>query len=472
MGSHFTEASCIKTLLSLLILLVFSFITAEEEATQNEISKGSPVVYSKDEFVQKFIEATGLAEAYNAKIESAELDYDIVTAQYFPRLKLIFGIGPHPHYTYEKSAILPDGDNDGLPEVKESKWHKYYDNYGVAIRAKGEFVLPLYTFGKFRTGRNAAKAQIEVRRAEAEIAKLRIRKEAAFFYWSYVMAKSYFSILEPAMEQLDKAEEKLKEMLFNGAEGVSQKHLKKLQIEKQKIQYQYERLQYQTETLREAISEVLGDNWELADTEMVQQKFDKSLESLSENLKESSPQLRYASGGLKAYESLYDLEFRKALPDFGIYGDYSFRYTSSVDETDNPNANSPYNGFDGEIGIGILFDLNILEQARKIKKAKAEWNAVKAKVVFAEKNMPLQLKQKFNDLKSLESHVAHMKQIRKITKGVMTSEYSNYESGMTTDMKDLIDAVKDFFENEQAFIQAMFDYNMKVEEIIEFTGAE
>ena len=454
-----------------MVLLVFSFVTAEEEATQETVSQTSPVVYSKEEFVQKFIEATGLAEAFNSKIESAELDYDIVTAQYFPKFKLIFGIGPHPHYVYDKAEILKDDNGDPV-DIQESKWHKYYDSYGIAIRAKGEFILPLYTFGKFRTGRNAAKAQIEVRKAEAEIAKLKIKKEAAFFYWSYVMAKSYFSILEPAMEQLDKAEEKLKDMLSEGAEGVSQKHLKKLQIEKQKILYQYERLQYQTETLKEAISEVLGDNWELADSEMTLEKFDKSLESLNDNLKETSPQLRYAAGGLKAYESLYDLELRKALPDFGIYGDYSFRYTSSVDETNNPAANSPYNGFDGEIGIGILFNLNILEQARKIKKAKAEWNAVKAKVLFAEKNMPLQLKQKFNDLKSLESRVTHMKQIRKITKGVMTSEYSNYESGLTTDTKDLIDAVKDFFENEQAFIQAMFDYNMKVEEIIEFTGVE
>ena len=153
-----------------------------------------------------------------------------------------------------------------------------------------------------------------------------------------------------------------------------------------------------------------------------------------------------------------------------MVGSYSFRYTSSVDEKYYPEANSPYNGYDGEIGIGLSFNLNIMEQVRKIQKAKAEWNYMKAQAFFAEQNVSLQIQKKYNDLKALDSHISHLKAIRKTTKGMMTTEYANYESGMTTGTKDLIDAVKSFFENEQEYIKAIYDYNMKIEDINEFTG--
>ena len=112
-----------------------------------------------------------------------------------------------------------------------------------------------------------------------------------------------------------------------------------------------------------------------------------------------------------------------------------------------------------------------MEQVSKIKKAKAELNYMKSKAMLAERTVSLQIQRKYNDLKALDSHITHLKKIRKTTKGMMTTEYANYDSGMKTDTKDLIDAVKSFFENEQEYIQAIYDYNMKVEDIIEFTGA-
>ena len=435
-------------------------------------SAGAPTVYTKEEFVAKFIEKTGTSDLYKYQLEKAEADYDYVIAQMFPKIKLTTGFGPHPKYVYEYSEILPDSDGDGLPEFKERKWHKYYDEWGLAFRARGEIVLPIYTFGKIFAAKHAAQAQLDLKKAEAEIAELKVRKEALTFYWSWVMAQNYLEILEPAMKQIDKAEEKLRDMLYEEKEGVSQKDLNKLLIEKEKILYLYERLQLQTDTLKSLITEILGENWALADKEIVKQDFSKEMPELVDFMKQKSPYSLYMQKGIYIYEKLYRLEVRRLFPDFGLEGAYSYKYTSSVDERTYPEANSPYNGYDGEIGIGFIFNLNIMEQISKIKKAKAEWNYMKSKAFLAEKTVSLQIQRKYNDLKALDSHISHLKKIRKTAKGMMTTEYANYESGMKTDTKDLIDAVKSFFENEQEYIQAIFDYNMKVEDIIEFTGAK
>lgn len=450
---------------------------AEDKTSENinkSVNTAAPTVYTKDEFIEKFIAKTGLGDASKYKVQMAEADYDYVIAQMFPTLKLMTGIGPHPKYVYEQSELFPDADGDGLPEFKERKWHKYYSDikeWGIAIRAKVEFVLPIYTFGKVTKAKRAAWAQIELRKAESKIADLKIRKEAAAIYWSWVMAQTYIDIMEPAMKELDKAEEKLRDMLYEEKEGVTQKDLNKLLIEKEKIQYLYDRLLFQTDTLKSLITEVLGENWAFADKEMKKLDFAKEEQDLVNSMKENSPYATYLRRGLDIYEKLYKLEVRKTLPNFGMIGSYSFRYTSSVDEKYYPEANSPYNGYDGEIGVGLSFDLNIMEQVRKIQKAKAEWNYMKSKAFLVEQNVSLQVKRKYNDLKALDSHISHLKSIRKTTKGMLTTEYANYESGMTTGTKDLIDAVKAFFENEQEYVKAIYDYNMKIEDIIEFTGA-
>ena len=471
----FSGASFKRALLSFFIIISFFFLSAEaaeEENTDKIANNANPTVYTKDEFIEKFIAKTGLGDASKYKVQMAQADYDYVIAQMFPTLKIVTGIGPHPKYVYEQSEILPDADGDGLPEFKERKWHKYYtEDWGIAIRAKVEFILPIYTFGKIYAAKHAAEAQIELKKAESKIADLKIKKEAATIYWSWVMAQNYIDIIEPAMKEIDKVEEKLRDMLYEEKEGVTQKDLNKLLIEKEKIQYLYDRLLFQTDTLKSLITEVLGDNWAFADKEMKKQDFSKEMPELVDFMKQNSPYSTYLQKGLYIYQKLYRLEVRRTLPNFGMIGSYSFRYTSSVDEKYYPEANSPYNGYDGEIGIGLSFNLNIMEQVRKIDKAKAQYNYMKAQAFFAEQNVTLQIQRKYNDLKALDSHISHLKAIRKTAKGMMTTEYANYESGMTTDTKDLIDAVKAFFENEQEYIKAIYDYNMKIEDINEFTGA-
>ena len=503
----FSGASFKRTLLSFFIILSFLFISAESaekentfgaepekssdniEKTAENIDKSENnanlTVYTKDEFVEKFMVKTGLGEASKYKVQMAQADYDYVIAQMFPQIKIKAGFGPHPKYVYERSEVFPKKDKDdnlivdenGLQvyEVQERKWHKYYSDirdWGIAVRTRVEFVLPIYTFGKIYAAKHAAEAQIELRKAESKIADLKLKKEAATIYWSWVMAQSYLDVMEPAMKELDKAEEKLRDMLYEEKEGVTQKDLNKLLIEKEKIQYLYDRLVFQTDTLKSLIDEVLGENWAFADKEMVKQDFSKEIPELVDFMKQNSPYSIYLQKGLYIYEKLYRLEARRLLPNFGMVGSYSFRYTSKVDDKNYPEANSPYNGYDGEIGIGFSWDLNIVEQVRKMQKAKAEFNYMKAKAFFAEQNVSLEIRRKYNDLKTLDSRISHLKKIRKTTKGMMTTEYANYDSGMTTDTKDLIEAVKAFFENEQEYVKAIYDYNMKVEDIIEFTGVK
>ncbi|HOB72725.1 MAG TPA: hypothetical protein PKM18_13155, partial [bacterium] len=130
----FRGASLKKTLLCFFILSGYFLLSGSEAK-----------VYTKDQFVEAFIEKADIIESLKYKIESAQADYNKVLSQYFPKIKFTFGVGPHPKYEYERARIEEDGQ--GGYTFIESDWIKsYYDlsEYGVAIRMKGDIVLPVY----------------------------------------------------------------------------------------------------------------------------------------------------------------------------------------------------------------------------------------------------------------------------------------------------------------------------------------
>ena len=464
----FSGASLKKALLYFFMAFMLFPLKGQEIAVPSENTE--KIIIDREQFVKTFVQKAAIVDSLRYKIQSAEADYNKVLAQYFPKIKFVFGMGPHPKYEYERASIQQN--EDGEYYFQESRWDKYYfdwDEYGIAIRMSGEFVMPIFTFGKIMNGLDASKANIELKKAESLIGEMKVRKEAALYYWSWVMVNEILAFMEPAVVKVDEAEEKLKTMLYEEKEGVRQKDLIKLRIEKEKIAYNLKKLQLQKDTLKSVLDTVLGDNWVLADSTVSAVKFEKTFDEIVDFTFNSSPYSKMMQNGLSAYEHLYHLEICKLLPDFGLVGSYSYKYTSSVYEKNYPYPDSPYNGWDGEVGIGLSLSLNFVEQGRNVQKAKAEWNAFKSQTAFLKDTYPFKIKEKYNTLKSLESQIFHIGKARKYAKGWMTSEFGNYENGLNSP-NDLIDAVKLYFENELLYIQSVFDYNMKIEEINEMSG--
>lgn len=420
----------------------------------------------RDTFIKTFIEKADLVHSFDERIVSAEADVFRAKGQYFPRIKLSFGMAPSPGYTY-----IPPDPQSTEEEKYRGYWKKdyYIGDWGIALQAKGEIVIPIYTFGKIGNAQDAAEKGVEVRKAERDISILELRKEASSFYYAYVMATDMENIMDFSLEKISDAETKLDQWMYEGKEGVSQNDLIKLHIEKERLFYSKDRIVATKETLHALFEKILGSGYILKDQFMYQTNFSPSLEMLTAQLVDRSAYSRLLSNGLSALESLYKLEISEFFPDLGAMGDYRIDYTSNVHDRNYPLPSSPYNGQGGEVGIGMVFDLNILEQVAKMRKAKAEWKALTYKVSFAKETALLDLVRKFNELKALNSQIEHVRIAHKLSKGWMTTELMNYKNGDLS-VRDLVDSVKSFIENEYQLISSMYDYNMKVEEINALTG--
>ncbi len=422
----------------------------------------------RDTFIKTFIEKADLVRSFDERIVSAEADVFRAKGQYFPQIKLSFGMAPSPRYTY-----MPPDPQSTDEDKYRGYWKKDYfiGDWGIALQAKGEIVIPIYTFGKIENARDAAEKGVEVRKAERDISILELRKEAASFYYAYVMANDMDNILDLSLEKISDAENKLDQWLYEGKEGVSQNDLIKLRIEKERLLYSKDRIASTKNTLNSLFEKILGQGYVLKDQFMFKTDFTASFETLRTQLIDQSAYRRLLSNGLDAMESLYKFEISQFFPNLGAIGDYRIDYTSNVHDRQYPLPSSPYNGQGGEVGIGLVFNLNILEQVAKMRKARAEWKAQSYKASFAKETALLDLIRKSNELKALDSQIKHVGNAHKLSKGWMTTEFMNYKDGVFS-IRDLVDSVKTFIENEYQLISSMYDYNMKVEEIIVLTGIE
>jgi len=440
------------------------------------------LVVDKEDFVSSFLSEADILGSYDQKVTAAEADHEKVMSMFFPKIKITFGGAPFPNYTYRKESIdferSADGslkldENGGIAGIvkEESYWDKNYEpaKWGVALQAKISGEMPLYTFGRIDAASDAAKSGMKVAEASKEVAKLKLRKEAASLYYRYVMALEMKDVMDIAVEKVNEAEKAIKKMLYDEVEGVSQKDYIKLKIQKEKILYTYKKLLSDISVLQSVFKKVLGENWEIKDTYIKKTGFAYSYEDLEKFLIEKSAYASIMKNGLNAYKSLYKLEQSSLYPVLGLTGYYEYKHTSSVDEKDYPFTNSPYNGHNGEVGVGFYFNLNFLEQMSKKKKARAEWRAMQLKVKFVKKTTLLGLKRKYSNLQALDEQIGHVKRARKYAKGWMTMEFMNYKSDLG-EVKNLIDAIKAFIENEYLMISSVYDYNMKVEDIVSFVG--
>ncbi|MCK5808157.1 TolC family protein [bacterium] len=450
------------------IFLFLSFSLLGEAVTP----KQAQVILTKERLVALFQEKTGLVAAAHQKVLMAEADYKKVLAVYFPEFNATIGVGPYPKKIYHPTKVYDNVQPDGTFQMDQAHWETHegdFSEYGFALRARVSFILPVYTFGKFVSGRDATRSLVSMRKSEAMITKLKVREYALTLYYSWLMAHDIKKMIDGAVTEVAKAEAQLKDALYEEKEGVTQKDLIRLRIEKEKLLIKQNKINFDIKTLTQVFDDIIGQPWVIEQQYLEQESFDRTEEQLLEYLATSSPYINIAKSGVNARYNLYRLELYKLLPDLGIVGYYSFKYTSSVDDDNYPSPNSPYNSHDGEFGIGLRFNLNFVSQYQSMKKAKAEWEATKLQVAFMKQKTKLDVQRNINQLSELDSALKHVKKAHKYAKGWMTMEISNHSSSGEFS-KDLIDAFKAFMEQEYQLIKTTFDYNMKIEQIKTMVG--
>jgi hypothetical protein len=166
------------------------------------------------------------------------------------------------------------------------------------------------------------------------------------------------------LSELNDVEKKMRKKLYNEDTDIKQKDLIKLRIKKANLEYEAETLSLQINSLKTLIDQSINfQKWHLTDSIT-------DIPSYTDISKSSLPfptfdiQIKKA----QALKHLINMEQARFIPDIHISTNFSWKYTSSVNEKDYHHLESPYNDVSSSFFLNFTFDQNYFEMYRKIQK--------------------------------------------------------------------------------------------------------
>lgn len=144
-----------------------------------------------------------------ASIGEARALYELAAAQAYPRFNAtaLFG-GPTPE---RKTLVQNDISTVTPASLKNAKFN--FGELGFTIRLEADAVLPLYTFGKISSGKDAASSVIRAAGEKKVITQAEVMMDTFRAFWAYQLTRSFVGSLRDGEKTLQKVLKKIEEML-------------------------------------------------------------------------------------------------------------------------------------------------------------------------------------------------------------------------------------------------------------------
>ncbi|MFQ5633161.1 MAG: TolC family protein, partial [bacterium] len=220
------------------------------------------------------------------------------------------------------------------------------------------WLQPVFTFGKLSGLSTAAAFGVEVEEAGLEKKASDVRLLTRQLYWGLVLGKELVAVVEDTRKDLKKAEDKLNEMLDEGAEDVSDNDMFKLQIFKYEIDKRHretlKEIAIASSRLRAAMGLDESSAFEIS-TEYLD-PVDVQIDSLPKYIAsalQKRPEMSQLRAGLGASRAMIGVSKSDYFPQFFLAGGVKYNFAQDRDDPRNPWVYNPTNFFRPAFAIGV-----------------------------------------------------------------------------------------------------------------------
>jgi outer membrane protein TolC len=340
---------------------------------------------------------------------------------------------------------------------------------GVELSIQGG--IPLYTFGKYRAGKNAAKAGIKVAEQEQERTLNQVVYDVRRAYFGTQLSLDLQSMISEGKGKLANAVDKLEARLNADDPRVKQADYWRLLSTLSEIESR-ESEALRLEASARAALEILSGIKPAIVPECPLEPVTSEVLELSEHLDRAlanRPEIEQLEAAKSARDA--DLVVNRAgyLPDIILALAASFATTPIVTDIDNPFIIDRGNYRGAFVGLVAKWKLDFGGTNARVKAAKAEIQSLKAKTEEAHQGIELQVTALFEHLQDAKRRMNSWARAERETRKWFVSAGQGYEVGTMT-AKDLEDSIEGYFSARSKHLMAIAEYNLAIAGLEQATG--
>lgn len=351
---------------------------------------------------------------------------------------------------------------------------KNYSKWGVFADAMLEVIQPIHTFGVISEYKQAAEHgyDVETQRVRTKEEELIYRTKQ--FYYGYQLANDLVDIAQEAKDKLDDAVKTAEELLERNK--IKREDLFTIKTYYAQMQTKADDALRGRDLAKKALVWTLGypadTTIELEDEYLMPEEVEIKTEAdyLASTM-DNRPELKMLHSGIEATRSLWQAQVKQKRPVFFLMGAANAAYSNVRDKQNSTYSNDRYNGLSGAILFGLKFNLDWWTINAMSMQSKAEYEKILTVKETLQDGMMLQVKKAYREAVDYKKSIEYTKEGESNASKWIINAMMGYSIGVTQ-AKDLMEALKTYFESKINYCMAMYNYNMALADLTKNTGKE
>lgn len=350
------------------------------------------------------------------------------------------------------------------------------DDLGPFVRLEGQFVYPLFTWGKITNGITAASKGVEQEHANVDQKKAEAVREVKEFYYTLQYTQQVKSLLDDVRDGFQKAVTTADERLKSSKGKISQLDVLNLRIGYAGVAKEVGKLDNGIELTKAALLRVMGlpqtASFSAAEPTLTPQPAQiKDLDYYVQRLFKNRPEWRRLLLGIQAKEAELALTKSDYFPAFFLAVPVRYGYAPGRSRQTNPFAFDNFNfGAAGPV-LGLRWNFDINGTAAKVARSEAELMKLQTQRKTAENSFPVEVKEAYLNVQETRERVKITEDGRKAGRALVALSTANFELGIG-EPQDIFLGLGNYTRAANDYYEAVRDYNIALAKLSLVVGEE
>jgi outer membrane protein TolC len=369
-----------------------------------------------------------------------------------------------PFFQFEGQArffIAPGAR--GTPTFSPDPQIPWANRWGPGGELAIEGGIPVYTFGKYRAGKKAARAGIAASEQERDRTLSRVVFDVRRAYFGLQLSLDLQAMISEGKDKLRRTVDKLREQLEADDPDVKQTDYFRLVSALSEIESRESealRLEASARAALEILSGIAPVTVPECPLEAVQSEIIDLGEQIEHAL-EKRPEIHQLQAAQTAKDANLTVKRAGYLPDIILALTATFARTPVITDVNNPFIIDRGNFAGAFAGLVARWKLDFAGTNARVKAAKAEIASLKAKTEEAKQGIEVEVNTLYEQLQDAKRRLGSWTRSEKEARKWFVSAAQGYEVG-TMDAREFVDAVSAYFTARSNRLMAVAEYNLSI----------